>query len=453
MEEVLVHMHPGPIVPDVLSRQHEHRSSLICSGDHETCYTDLQCRRFGRNLFQCYNTAPHRLMKKEPLESWILRAFTGSETDDDLILRARGFIFLLICGHMLPDFSENLVHVRYLSSCAQQHWGCTTDWGDLSLSTDLGVVAYTCIATSADYEDLGRPSCSSWRNMLPTHTLVTYRDQLDFMPSYQFARAQMVSDACDTRLDLHRIQLRGNTWRLRVRDGPAVAAEALSYLSHEYIRWNHLHLLHRWPCLRRKCRRLSGGTFLVQPSRRRPREHASDHGARGVKRCARRHPGRGAGGRCPPVPPAPERHKRVDPGHVEVENGEGSGSGQPPVDPFDGLNLDMPSFSLGLTLTSQSLPSGSGTSQTPPPPGLGLASFQAPHSTSYGFSGFRAPLLWAQPVHLHCISLYRRHLCLIKRSGRMTWMVYSVTYSGIVLDALSMDYLTPPIEGRDSYSC
>ncbi|KAI5653894.1 hypothetical protein M9H77_31081 [Catharanthus roseus] len=52
----------------------------------------------------------------------------------------------------------------------------------------------------------------------------------------------------------------------------------------------------------------------------------------------------------------------------------------------------MSSFSLGLTPASQSLPSGSGTSQTPPPPGLGFASFQAPpHSTSYRFSGFRAP--------------------------------------------------------------
>ncbi|KAI5659806.1 hypothetical protein M9H77_28599 [Catharanthus roseus] len=58
MEEVLAHVHPRPIVPDVLYRQHEHRSSLIWSGDHETCYTDLQYRHFGRNLFQCYSTAP-----------------------------------------------------------------------------------------------------------------------------------------------------------------------------------------------------------------------------------------------------------------------------------------------------------------------------------------------------------------------------------------------------------
>ncbi|KAI5681616.1 hypothetical protein M9H77_02844 [Catharanthus roseus] len=70
----------------------------------------------------------------------------------------------------------------------------------------------------------------------------------------QLARAQHIPDACDTRLDLHRIRLRGNDhtywgthhashiealdqWRLRVRDGPALAAEVLSYPSDEYIRW------------------------------------------------------------------------------------------------------------------------------------------------------------------------------------------------------------------------
>ncbi|KAI5659599.1 hypothetical protein M9H77_28392 [Catharanthus roseus] len=58
MEEEPAHVHPGPIVTDVLSRQHEHRSGLIWSGDRETCYTNLQCRRFGRNLFQCYVRLP-----------------------------------------------------------------------------------------------------------------------------------------------------------------------------------------------------------------------------------------------------------------------------------------------------------------------------------------------------------------------------------------------------------
>ncbi|KAI5672185.1 hypothetical protein M9H77_12549 [Catharanthus roseus] len=169
-------------------------------------------------------------------------------------------------------------------------------------------------------------------------------------------------------------------------------------------------------------------TFPVQPSRCRPREHVPERGARGVKRDARKQPGRGTGGgRSPippfphkhehvdpdmyrwigvrdlepgrgagggrsPIPPFPHRHEHVDPGHVEVDRGEGSGGRQPTVDPFDNPNLDIPSFSLGLTTASQSLPSGSGTSQTPPPPRLGLASFKAPHSTSFGFSGFHAPL-------------------------------------------------------------
>ncbi|KAI5677202.1 hypothetical protein M9H77_08152 [Catharanthus roseus] len=36
MEEVPAHVHSGPINPYVLTRQHEHRSRLIWSGDHET---------------------------------------------------------------------------------------------------------------------------------------------------------------------------------------------------------------------------------------------------------------------------------------------------------------------------------------------------------------------------------------------------------------------------------
>ncbi|KAI5670989.1 hypothetical protein M9H77_11353 [Catharanthus roseus] len=128
-------------------------------------------------------------------------------------------------------------------------------------------------------------------------------------------------------------------------------------------------------------------TFPVQPSRRHPREHVPDQGARGDKRGARRQPGRGAGGGRPPIPPFPDRHEHVDPRHVEVERGEGSGGGQPTIDPFDSPNLDIPSFSLGLTQPSQSLPSGSGTLQMPPPLDLGFALFQSPHSTSFGFFG------------------------------------------------------------------
>ncbi|KAI5681964.1 hypothetical protein M9H77_03192 [Catharanthus roseus] len=53
----------GPIVTNVLSRQHEHRSGLIWSRDRETYYIDFQCRHFGRNLFQCYSAAPRRFVE------------------------------------------------------------------------------------------------------------------------------------------------------------------------------------------------------------------------------------------------------------------------------------------------------------------------------------------------------------------------------------------------------
>ncbi|KAI5664910.1 hypothetical protein M9H77_24233 [Catharanthus roseus] len=232
----------------------------------------------------------------------------------------------------------------------------------------------------------------------------------------------MVPDAVDTRLDLYWIQLRGNDntswgthhaihldawyqWRLRVKDGLAVAAEALSYPSDEYIRWyrgiTRVYIVN--PANRDTCghgyqpagmdRRMMVTAFISFTDGRGYEESTDDYQeVYGHHRRARRYPGRGAGGGCPPVPPAPERHEHVDPDHVVVERGEGSGSGQPTVDPFDSPNLDMPSFSLGLTLEPQSLPNGSGTSQLPPAPDLGTASFQSPRSTSYGFSGFWAHL-------------------------------------------------------------
>ncbi|KAI5675803.1 hypothetical protein M9H77_06753 [Catharanthus roseus] len=289
----------------------------------------------------------------------------------------------------------------------------------------------------------------------------------------QFAQAQMVPDAVDTRLDLHRIQLRGNDntswvtqhaihvdvwnqWRVLVRDGPVVEyVEALSYPGDEYIRWyrgitrvyignpanrdTRAHgyqpvgadrrmmevddmasvaireppssssqiaaVMKKVQTIIRRCMVSIGGTlgctpsqhdiqatFPVQPSLRRPREHVPDQGARGVKRGARRHPGRGAGIGRPPVPPAPQRQEHVDPGPTVVERGEGSGGGQHYVDPFDSPHLDMPSYSLGLTPDPQSLPSISGTSQMPPAPSSGFTAFQSPHPLAYGFGRFRLPL-------------------------------------------------------------
>ncbi|KAI5654608.1 hypothetical protein M9H77_31795 [Catharanthus roseus] len=132
-------------------------------------------------------------------------------------------------------------------------------------------------------------------------------------------------------------------------------------------------------------------TFPVQPSRRRPREHVPGREARGVKRGARRHPGRGAGAGRHPVPPAPQRQEHVNPGSAAVERGEGSGGGQHYVDPFDSPHLDMSSYCLGLMPDPQSLTSGSGTSQMPLAPSLGFTAFQSPHPSAYGFGRFRAP--------------------------------------------------------------
>ncbi|KAI5668964.1 hypothetical protein M9H77_18817 [Catharanthus roseus] len=287
MEEVPAHVHLGPIVPDVLSRQHEHRSGLIWSGDCETCYTDLQCRRFGLNLFQCYSTAPRRFR----LTLLLLLAKYG----------AHHLTFI-----WLPYYDYPLV------------------------LSDL------------------------WR----AEVLLIYYEIVEY---YYPGR-----------------------WRLRVRDSPTVAAEALSYPSDEYIRWyrgitrvyignpanrdtrSHGYqpagvdrrmievddmalvvireppsspsqmamVMKKVQTIIRRCMVSIRGTlgctpsqhdiqqtFLVQPSRRHPLEHVSDRGARGIKRGAQRHPRRGATGGRPPVPPAPVRHKHVDPSHAMVERG------------------------------------------------------------------------------------------------------------------------------------
>ncbi|KAI5653603.1 hypothetical protein M9H77_30790 [Catharanthus roseus] len=193
-------------------------------------------------------------------------------------------------------------------------------------------------------------------------------------------------------------------------------------------------------------------TFPVQPWRRCPREHVPDRGAHGVKRGARRHPGYGAGGGRPPIPPALQRHEHVDPGPAVVERVEESGSGQPHDDPFDNPNLDMPSFSLGLTPVSQPHPSGSGTSQILPRAiRICIISITAFYSLRV-FRNFGHHLLQAQPVHQRHISLHLRHPCLTKRSGRITWTVFSLSALGIVLmvsDEPSMLYNTVNNDGDE----
>ncbi|KAI5659202.1 hypothetical protein M9H77_27995 [Catharanthus roseus] len=293
MEEVPAHVHPGPIVPNILSRQHEYRSGLIWSRDHETCFTDLQCRRFGRNLFQCCSTITGRLA---------------------------------------------VVHGSFR--------GCTTDRESLSLTTDLGVIAYTCIVASADYGCSSRLSCSSCQ--LPMHTLVTYMDQLDFMPSdqiveyhypgrviRQFAWAQMVPDACDTRLDLHRIYDEYIRWyrgitQVYIGNIPNRDTRSYGYQPAGVDKWMMIFMLQEvddiasvviqklptdpseMAVFTKKVQMIIWRfmTFPVQTSRHRPREHIPDQSGR-------RQPGRGAGGGRPPIPPFPDKHEQVYPRHAE----------------------------------------------------------------------------------------------------------------------------------------
>ncbi|KAI5681148.1 hypothetical protein M9H77_02375 [Catharanthus roseus] len=152
MEKVPAHVHLGPIILDVLTRQHEHRSGLIWSGDHETCITDLQCRYFDRNLFQAYSTTPPRLI-------------------DIIDMMRLGGVFTC---HILPDLSS-LIHVRYINlledfdtidtyswgSCVLGFRGCTTDRGSPCATSEFGLLTYSCIASSDRSVYRTRPSCST----------------------------------------------------------------------------------------------------------------------------------------------------------------------------------------------------------------------------------------------------------------------------------------------------
>ncbi|KAI5677347.1 hypothetical protein M9H77_08297 [Catharanthus roseus] len=191
-------------------------------------------------------------------------------------------------------------------------------------------------------------------SQLSTHTLVTYRDQLDFMPS-----DQEVDDMAS-----------------RVIQKPPSSPSQIANFAKKV------------QTIIRRC------IVSIAPSRRHPREPVPDRGARGVKRRARRVPGGGARGGRPPAPPDIGR------GHADPsrggEMGEGSGGrglgdlgSSYQVEPFDSLDLGMPSFSLGLTLPTQSYPPAS---YMPPPPGLGFSSFQSPHPPGIGSFSFQAPL-------------------------------------------------------------
>ncbi|KAI5680642.1 hypothetical protein M9H77_01869 [Catharanthus roseus] len=67
------------------------------------------------------------------------------------------------------NFNVNVSVAIYSSLTVQLHAvvhgsfrRCMTDKGSLSHTTDLGMVAYPCVAASADPTCSGRPSCSTW---------------------------------------------------------------------------------------------------------------------------------------------------------------------------------------------------------------------------------------------------------------------------------------------------
>ncbi|KAI5682328.1 hypothetical protein M9H77_03556 [Catharanthus roseus] len=357
MEKVPAHVHPGPIVPDVLTRQHEHRSRLIWSGDHETCFNNLQCRHFGRNLFQSYGTAPRRL---------ILREFTGSKTDDDLILRARGFIFLLLGGHMFPDFSGSLVHVRYISFLEDFEAISTYSWGNCKLSNPR--VDYIRWYRDITRVYIGNPANHDIRTVgyqpagVDRWMMTSMLQEIDDMASGMIQRPP--SSPSQIASFAKKVQTINRKYMVSIGGGTLGCTPSQYDIQQ---------------------------IFPVQQSRRRPREPVPDRGARGVKKGARRLPGGGTRGDGAPVPPDMGRGGDADPGRGGERGersrtrGRGNLGSSDHGDLFDNPDHSQPSFSLGLTPPTQSHPPTSYTSlfQAPPPPNtIGSSTPYMPISTA-----------------------------------------------------------------------
>ncbi|KAI5678245.1 hypothetical protein M9H77_09195 [Catharanthus roseus] len=260
-------------------------------------------------------------VKKEPLEVWILRVFTSSETDDDLILHACGFSCLLLGGHMLPDFSGSLVHVLYLS-----------------LLEDFDHISGPQLMTVVQDDPLA-PLGAIWNGPVLEVEVLSYpRDK--YIRWYRDITGVYIENPANRNTRIVGYQPAGVDRRMMEVDD------------------------------------MASGVIQETPSS--PSEIASF--AKKVKtiirRGARRLPGDGArGGRSPTPPDLSRGH--ADPGRGgemgEGSGGRGLGKGSSyQVEPFDSPDLGMLSFSLGLALPTQSHPP---TSYVPPPPGLEFSSF------------------------------------------------------------------------------
>ncbi|KAI5656292.1 hypothetical protein M9H77_25085 [Catharanthus roseus] len=124
-------------------------------------------------------------VKKESLEAWISGEFTGSETDDDLIMRARRFIFLLLRAHKLPDMWA-LMRGNFRGYMTDKGIPCAT-----SIWAWSRIIILRPQLDKHVEQDPRTLLCAMWCTLfdlsqLFTHVLLTYRDQLDFMSFDQF---------------------------------------------------------------------------------------------------------------------------------------------------------------------------------------------------------------------------------------------------------------------------
>ncbi|KAI5672193.1 hypothetical protein M9H77_12557 [Catharanthus roseus] len=269
MEEVPARVHPGPKVPDVLTRQHEHWSRLIWSGDYETCFTDLQCRCFGRNLFQCYSTAPRRLLCTAALGG--ARQIRGALVIVQIWAWSR---ISALQPQLMTDVQADPlaplgIQLRGNDHTCEgtQHASHVEAWHQWRLH----------------YREITRVYIGNPANR-DTHSV-----------SYQ-------PGGVDRRMMTSMLQEVDDMDSVVIQEPPSSPSQMAVFAK-------------KGQMIIRRC----------MPSHRHPWEHVPDRGARGVKRGARRQPGRRVGDGHPHVPPFSSRPGHVDPKHVEIEKGEGSG--------------------------------------------------------------------------------------------------------------------------------
>ncbi|KAI5676304.1 hypothetical protein M9H77_07254 [Catharanthus roseus] len=100
-------MHPSPIIPDF------YQDSTTGLGSYRVGTTRHVLLIFSVDVSDAiYSSVTVQLpkVKREPLGAWILRAFTGSETNDDLIMRTREF-----GSCALPQLLEDIDVIRTYS--------------------------------------------------------------------------------------------------------------------------------------------------------------------------------------------------------------------------------------------------------------------------------------------------------------------------------------------------